>query len=144
MLSKKKKKKNSKAFKKKFQKRFFTNSSVAVLIIGLSVFAVAGMAAVSQRKQAEVYDQQIRELHSEIRGIESENKRLEEEKANLGTDAFKEKIAREILGMIGKDEYILKEDTEAAKGSVSREEDSKEEPSGGKSDEKEKSDDGEE
>ncbi len=115
----KKKKKNSRAFKKKFQKRFFTRSSVAVLIIGIAVFVIAAGATVAQRKQVMLYDQQIRELKSELRGIEAENNRLEEEKDNLDTDAFKEKIAREVLGMVGKDEYVLKEDTEASGGSSS-------------------------
>ena len=110
----KRKKKNSKAFKKKFQKRFFTKSSVAVLIVGIAVFVLAAGASIAQKQESAVYDQQIKELESEIRGIEAENSRLEQEKSELNTDAFKEKIAREMLGMIGKDEYILKEDTDAS------------------------------
>ena len=110
----KKKKKNSKAFKNKFQKRFFTRSSVAVLAVGIVVFILAAGASIAQKRQSSVYDQQIRELESEIRGIEAENSRLEAEKSELNTDAFKEKIAREVLGMIGSDEYILKEETDAS------------------------------
>ena len=116
----KRKKKNSKAFKNKFQKRFFTKSSVAVLIVGITVFVRAAGATIAQKQQSVVYDQQIRELESEIRGIEAENSLLEEEKSELNTDAFKEKIAREILGMIGKDEYILKEDTDASAADADR------------------------
>lgn len=103
----KKKKKNSKQFNRKFKKRFFTKKSVTVLLAAIIIMIIVGFGCNQQRKKAEIYQNTIDELSTEIRDIKETNKSLESEKDNINTDEFKEKMARERLGMIGKDEYSL-------------------------------------
>ena len=104
-----KKRKNSKEFRKKFKKRFFTKSSTLALMIACLVLALFRIGTMRLRTREEKLDETIAELSTDIHDIEQKNKRLEEEKRNMNSDSFKEKIAREILGMIGKDEYKLEE-----------------------------------
>ncbi|MDD7113615.1 MAG: septum formation initiator family protein [Lachnospiraceae bacterium] len=105
----KKKRKNSKQFNRKFKKRFFTRKSVTVLLAAVIVMIAVGFGCNQQRKKAAAYQNTIDELNEEIKDLEDGNQNLEEEKDNIDTDEFKEKMARERLGMIGKDEYSLEE-----------------------------------
>ena len=108
-MSKKVKKKNSKEFRDRFQKRFFTRSSTLALIIGVLVLVIAVCATFALKGREARLDENIAELNEDIKTIEGQNQELEDEKQDLETDSFKEKIAREVLGMIGKDEYLLQE-----------------------------------
>ena len=105
----KKKRKNSKQFNRKFKKRFFTRKSVTVLVAAFIIMIAVGVGCNQQRKRAENYQNTIDELNTEIKDLKDTNEALESEKNNLDTDEFKEKMARERLGMIGKDEYSLEE-----------------------------------
>ena len=105
----KKKRKNSKQFNRKFKKRFFTRKSVTVLVAAFIIMIAVGVGCNQQRKRAENYQKKIDELNTEIKDLKDTNEALESEKNNLDTDEFKEKMARERLGMIGKDEYSLEE-----------------------------------
>ena len=105
----KKKRKNSKQFNRKFKKRFFTRKSVTVLVAAFIIMIAVGVGCNQQRKRAENYQKTIDELNTEIKDLKDTNEALESEKNNLDTDEFKEKMARERLGMIGKDEYSLGE-----------------------------------
>lgn len=107
------KKKNSKEFRDKFQKRFFTRSSTIALIFGVLVLIIFVIGTLHLKNRERQLDETIAELNTEIRDINRETGELKEEKKNMDTDSFKEKIAREILGMIGKDEYTLKESEES-------------------------------
>lgn len=105
----KQKRKNSKQFNRKFKKRFFTRKSVTVLVAAFIIMIAVGVGCNQQRKRAENYQKTIDELNTEIKDLKDTNEALESEKNNLDTDEFKEKMARERLGMIGKDEYSLEE-----------------------------------
>ncbi len=55
----------------------------------------------------------MEELSTEIRDLEDANETLKEEKDNMDSPEFKEKMARERLGMIGEDEYSLQQSEDA-------------------------------
>lgn len=112
MKNKKKKRKNSKQFNKQFKKRFFTLKSGVLLGLTFLIFLLISVGWLHQRKKAAVYQEQIEELNSEVADLEETNKSLEEKKENVDSDEFKEQIARERLGMVGKDEYVLEESDE--------------------------------
>ena len=109
-----KKKKNSKQFNKKFKKQFFTIRSG--LVIGLTVVIILFLAAggLYQKQEADRYKAVISELDAEIQDINETNKQLEKEKEETNSKEFKERVAREKLGLIGKDEYSVKEGQESA------------------------------
>lgn len=106
---KQKKRKNSKQFNQKFRKRFFTKKSVTVLICAVIILVAIAFGCQSQRRKAEGYQETIEELSTEIRELKDTNKTLEEEKENMDSTEFMEKMARERLGMIGEDEYSLQQ-----------------------------------
>lgn len=106
---KQKKRKNSKQFNQKFRKRFFTKKSVTVIICAVIILVAIAFGCQSQRRKAEGYQDTIEELSTEIRELKDTNKTLEEEKDNMDSTEFMEKMARERLGMIGEDEYSLQQ-----------------------------------
>lgn len=105
----KKKRKNSKQFNQRFRKRFFTKKAVAVIICVVIILVAAAFGYQDLRKRAERYENTIDELSTEIKDIKETNQTLEEERNNMDSAEFKEKMAREKLGMIGKDEYSLQQ-----------------------------------
>ena len=105
----KKKKKNSKQFNRQFKKRFFTKKSVIIIVCTIVILAAFGLGYQKIEKKAAKYQKTINELNTEIKNIKQTNKTLEEEKNNLDTDEFKERIARERLGMIKEGEISLQE-----------------------------------
>lgn len=123
----KKKRKNSKQFNRKFKKRFFTRKSVTVLMAAFIIMIAVGFGCNQQRKKAAVYQDSIDELNTEIKNLKDTNEALENEKNNINTDEFKEKMARERLGMIGEDEYSLEESEQGTSESASEDETSREE-----------------
>ena len=82
---------------------------MTVLVAAFIIMIAVGVGCNQQRKRAENYQKTIDELNTEIKDLKDTNEALESEKNNLDTDEFKEKMARERLGMIGKDEYSLEE-----------------------------------
>lgn len=104
-----KKRKNSKQFNKQFKKQFFTVKSGIIIVLTLLIVLFLGFFGLHQKKQADRYRETIKELSSEVKTIKETNKALEEEKENASSDDFKERIAREKLGLVDKDEYLVKE-----------------------------------
>lgn len=104
-----KKRKNSRQFNKKFKKRFFTVKSAIIIGLTIVIILFLGVGRIHQRRQADRYQETINELTSEVKEIKEKNKALEEEKDNVDSDEFKERVAREKLGMVDKDEYSVKE-----------------------------------
>lgn len=104
-----KKKKNSKEFKKRFKKRFLTKKAVVTLLLAAVIVAALALGYRDTQKRAAKYQETIEELHTEIKDIKKTNETLEEEKDNIDSDASRERIARERLGMIEKDEKSLRE-----------------------------------
>lgn len=108
-----KKRKNSKQFNERFRKRFFTKKAVLVIVCAAAILVVAAFACQSQRKRAAGLRETVEELSTEIRDLEDANETLKEEKDNMDSPEFKEKMARERLGMIGEDEYSLQQSEDA-------------------------------
>ena len=108
-----KKRKNSKQFNERFRKRFFTKKAVLVIVCAVAILVVAAFACQSQRKRAAGLRETVEELSTEIRDLEDANETLKEEKDNMDSPEFKEKMARERLGMIGEDEYSLQQSEDA-------------------------------
>ena len=106
---KQKKRKNSKQFNERFRKRFFTKKSVLVLMCAVVILVAIAFGCQSQRRRAAVLEETVDELNTEIKEIKETNKSLEEERTNMDSPEFKEKMARERLGIIDEDEYSLQQ-----------------------------------
>ena len=98
------------------------------LLIALTLVIVlcAGIASVRLSRQARQYEKQIDELSTEVSKIKKENSALEEEKDNIDSEEFKERVARERLGMVGKDEYVLEQSEEGETSSEATTEETEE------------------
>ena len=120
------KKKNSKQFNDKFKKRFFSVKTGLLIALTLVIVLCAGIASVRLSRQARQYEKQIDELSTEVSKIKKENSALEEEKDNIDSEEFKERVARERLGMVGKDEYVLEQSEEGETSSEATTEETEE------------------
>ena len=120
------KKKNSKQFNDKFKKRFFSVKTGLLIALTLVIVLCAGIASVRLSRQARQYEKQIDELSTEVSKIKKENSALEEEKDNIDSEEFKERVARERLGMVGKDEYVLEQSEEGESSSEATTEEAEE------------------
>ena len=120
------KKKNSKHFNDKFKKRFFSVKTGLLIALTLVIVLCAGIASVRLSRQARQYEKQIDELSTEVSKIKKENSALEEEKDNIDSEEFKERVARERLGMVGKDEYVLEQSEEGETSSEATTEEAEE------------------
>lgn len=107
-----KKRKNSKQFNRQFRQQFFTAKSGIILVLTLVIVLLLGFGGYRQKRQADQYRETISELSSEVKEIRETNEDLEAERVNTNTDEFKERIAREKLGLIREDEYALQESEE--------------------------------
>ena len=106
------------------------------MIIALTTVIVAflGLGGLHQMRQVGRYQDSIEELSSEVSSLKETNKALEEEKARTSSDEFKEHVAREKLGLVEKDEYVVREAEEdktgqddSKKGNAEEEDDTSEE-----------------
>ena len=120
------KKKNSKQFNEQFKKRFFSVKTGLLIALTLVIVLCAGIASVRLSRQARQYEKQIDELSTEVSKIKKENSALEEEKDNIDSEEFKERVARERLGMVGKDEYVLEQSEEGESSSEATTEEAEE------------------
>ena len=120
------KKKNSKQFNDKFKKRFFSVKTGLLIALTLVIVLCTGIASVRLSRQARQYEKQIDELSTEVSKIKKENSALEEEKDNIDSEEFKESVARERLGMVGKDEYVLEQSEEGETSSEATTEEAEE------------------
>ena len=101
-IKKRKKQKNSKQFNRQFKKKFlFTNLKNGCIV--------------GKNKK---YQKTIDELKTDVKNIEQTNKTLEKENKGIDTDEFKERIARERLGMIKEGEISLQEAKEGEEASI--------------------------
>ncbi len=103
----KRKRKNSKQFNQKFRKRFPSRKYISVFVLTAVILVVVAVGYYQLNQKAARYQKTIDELNTEIQEIRETNEALEEEKNNLESDEFREKMARERLGMISKDEFLL-------------------------------------
>lgn len=112
----KKKKKNSKQFNRKFRHRSWSMKSVFVLVLAVILIVGVTMGYRGMDKKREAYEESIEELNTELEELENQNSELKEQMDNMDSSEFKEKMAREKLGMIGKDEVLLKESEDGSTG----------------------------
>ncbi len=117
------KKRNSKEFNRKFKKRFLTKKSCAVLFFTAIILAIVMIGSIQSGKKERELQATINEYKTENEKIKDQNESIEEEKDRIQemnkamiTNASDEEtkdsireIARNILGMIDKDEYYLQE-----------------------------------
>ena len=117
-IKKRKKQKNSKQFNRQFKKKFFTKKSAIIIICTVVILGAFGIGYQKVEKKAAKYQKTIDELKTDVKNIEQTNKTLEKENKGIDTDEFKERIARERLGMIKEGEISLQEAKTDAKGRV--------------------------
>lgn len=91
--------------RKKHNKRYLI-SVIIVLAIAFLGFRKMNMAI-----QAEIADlnRQIQDKNSEIENVKVDIAGLKSDYEMRNSDEFKEKLARERLGMVKKDEYVYKD-----------------------------------
>ncbi len=117
------KKRNSKEFNRKFKKRFLTKKSCAVLFFTAIILAIVMIGSIQSGRKERQLQVIINEYKAENEKIRKQNDSIEEEKDRVQEmnkamisntsdeeteDSIRE-IARNILGMIDKDEYYLQE-----------------------------------
>lgn len=112
----KKKKKNSKQFNKKFRHPFLTMKSIFILVLAVILVVGVTMGYRGMDKKREAYEESIEELNTELEELEDQNNQLKDQMDNMDSSDFKERMAREKLGMIGKDEVLLKESEDGSTG----------------------------
>ena len=77
---------------------------VLATVILCSVFIVKG---IKEFYPYSVYESKIEEMQKEKEYEEQKIKEIDESKSNMDTDEYKEKVARENLGMMKKDEVMF-------------------------------------
>lgn len=117
-IKKRKKQKNSKQFNRQFKKKFFTKKSAIIIICTVVILGAFGIGYQKVEKKAAKYQKTIDELKTDVKNIEQTNKTLEKENKGIDTDEFKERIARERLGMIKEGEISLQEAKEGEEASI--------------------------
>lgn len=80
-------------------------SLLLVLVIAVCISEVAGQNREFNRLRLEE-----KALQEKLERVEAEGQRIKDLKDSYGTDKFVERIARDELGLITKDEYIFVED----------------------------------
>lgn len=91
--------------RRKNNRRYFL-CIIIVLTIAFFVFRKINRAI---KDEITALNNQIKEKNSEIENIKLDIASLKSDYKIRNTDEFKEKIARERLGMVKKDEYIYKD-----------------------------------
>lgn len=115
---------NRKIRRKKASRQVYTSYLILCIAIVIVAVLVVGYRGLLEKEKA--YQENIEELNGELDHLEDTNKQLKSEMNNMDSKEFKEKVAREKLGMIGKDEILI---TESVDGSTGRGVDETEESS---------------
>lgn len=117
-MAKKKKRKNSKQFKRMFHKSLISRKTVMVYSFVAIILIVMAFGYYQMNQRTKRYQKNIEALNTEISELKETNKTLEKEKKNLNSDTFIERMARERLGMIRKDEVKLEDSEDKAETST--------------------------
>lgn len=80
-----------------------------IIILTVAFFGFWKMNSAMQEEIAAL-NQEIKEKNSEIENVKLDIASLKSDYEIRNTDDFKEKIARERLGMVKKDEYVYKDE----------------------------------
>ena len=122
----KKKKKNSKQFNKKFKKQFLTRKSLIVIGCTAVILLAVALGCLHLERVERRTQERIDALNTEIKDIEDTNESLAREKDNLDSDESRTRLAKERLGMIEEDEYLLQESDKDDKAEEKKESSSQE------------------
>ena len=122
----KKKKKNSKQFNKKFKKQFLTRKSLIVIGCTAVILLAVALGCLHLERVERRTQERIDALNTEIKDIEDTNESLAREKDNLDSDESRTRLAKERLGMIEEDEYLLQESSKDDKAEEKKESSSQE------------------
>ncbi|MBR0381789.1 MAG: septum formation initiator family protein [Eubacterium sp.] len=114
----KKKKKNSKQFNKKFKKQFLTRKSLIVIGCTAVILLAVALGCLHLERVERKTQERIDALNTEIKDIEDTNESLAREKDNLDSEESRKRLAKERLGMIEEDEYLLQESGEETDSSA--------------------------
>jgi cell division protein DivIC len=91
--------------RKKYNRRYLF---CILIVLTIAFFGFRKMNRIMNAEIAKVTSQ-ISEKNDEIENIKLDIDSLKDDYKNRNSDEFKEKIARERLGMIKKDEYVYKD-----------------------------------
>lgn len=100
------------------KRSFLTKSLQIIIICTVVILGAFGIGYQKVEKKAAKYQKTIDELKTDVKNIEQTNKTLEKENKGIDTDEFKERIARERLGMIKEGEISLQEAKEGEEASI--------------------------
>lgn len=81
---------------------------LTVIVAFFLIFFISRSYNISLKRKTNDIDKDIKELNHNIKSVKNEIEEIKIDYEDRNTDAYKEKIAREKLGMIKKDEYVYK------------------------------------
>lgn len=120
--------------RKKLSRQFTTSMLIFGIAMVIVITLTLGYRNLLSKEKA--YQENIAELNNELKTLEETNKQMKNEMNNMDSKEFKEKIAREKLGMIKEDEILIKESVDGytGRGTDVKEETSQAESEDGASD----------
>ncbi|MSS77225.1 septum formation initiator family protein [Anaerococcus sp. WCA-380-WT-2B] len=80
-----------------------------VILIFFIVFFISRSYNQSLQRKSSDLTEQIKTTDKNIKSVKNDIENIKKDYENRNTDTFKEKIAREKLGMVKKDEYVYKD-----------------------------------
>lgn len=82
-------------------------SMITVSCVVLAMLLVVTIKSIELREKNESYDQELVALNQQIKEEEDRTDEIEKYSAYIDSDEYIEQIARERLGLIGKDEILF-------------------------------------
>ncbi len=80
---------------------------ITVSCVVLAMLLVVTIKSIELREKNESYDQELVALNQQIKEEEDRTEEIEQYSAYIDSDEYIEQIARERLGLIGKDEILF-------------------------------------
>ncbi len=82
------------------------NSTFGIFVL-LTIFLYLSYVAVGQQKLLNAKDFELSKIENKIKDEMKDNEELIKEKEIINSDEYKEKVAREKLGMVKRDERVF-------------------------------------
>ena len=101
---------------KKSKKKRISLKSAVVLSLAVFIVAILAIGYRGMLQKEAALKETKSELAAQVDDLDEAYKELKEEWKNMDSKEFKEKVAREQLGMIGPDESLLKESEDGYTG----------------------------
>lgn len=98
-------------YKSYIKNRSRKNLLFLISVIGVFLLVFFFTRNLNKKIEADikVLSEDVEKTDKQIASVKDEIKSIQKDYENRNTDAFKEKIAREKLGMVKKDEYVYKD-----------------------------------